>query len=317
VERQLPEPSLCFEATPALLEFRRLAGDANRHLNTLLVGLETLRGTSPVRPNNLIVPWSKPSIAQEWSDARLFALRGAMIAVVDGLDQYLRMLSQVEGLIESGLDGVLNARRLPPDNKKPSMSQRLAAVDQIYPSVMGKENIAAAGLLAMWRNRFVHRNDKTGLSLAEKRRLVSGAAYFKSEMAGVDIRALIQRFENQEPPTLSDLGCLIASTHRAATALDGHLLFLQAGKSYALALVKFLIKQEADPSACLEEVFQHGGKRSAGKIHAWLLDNGANHNPVNRKAHAPSVTRRDLAAVLGVGRNKASEVLGIPRPNGQ
>lgn len=51
-----------FELSPALIAFRRTAGDANRHLNTLLVALETLKTTTPVRPKELAVPWTKPGI---------------------------------------------------------------------------------------------------------------------------------------------------------------------------------------------------------------------------------------------------------------
>jgi hypothetical protein len=54
--------SIAFELTPALIAFRSTAGDANRHLNTMLVALETLKTNSPVRPKGLVVPWTKCSL---------------------------------------------------------------------------------------------------------------------------------------------------------------------------------------------------------------------------------------------------------------
>lgn len=84
------EASLSFEVTPALMVFRRLAGDANRFLNTQLVALETLKTATPVRPADLVLPWTLPAVEAEWVDTRNFTLRSTMVSVVDGLDQYLR-----------------------------------------------------------------------------------------------------------------------------------------------------------------------------------------------------------------------------------
>jgi hypothetical protein len=69
-----------FELSPALIAFRRTAGDANRHLNTMLVALETLKETAPVQPKGLAVPWTKPGVKKEWEDSRDFVLKGCVIA---------------------------------------------------------------------------------------------------------------------------------------------------------------------------------------------------------------------------------------------
>ena len=118
------EQIISFEATPALIAFRREAGDANRHLNTLLVALETLKANEPVRPPGLIVPWTKPGVWREWDDTRDFALKGTMVVVVDGLDQYMRILSRIPGLVPAGLDDVLNGRRAAAGDRRPTVTER-------------------------------------------------------------------------------------------------------------------------------------------------------------------------------------------------
>ena len=45
-----------FDLSPALIAFRRTAGDANRHLNTLLVALETLLAAPADRPSMSKIP---------------------------------------------------------------------------------------------------------------------------------------------------------------------------------------------------------------------------------------------------------------------
>jgi hypothetical protein len=307
------QASLSFEVTPALLEFRQLAGDATRFLNTQLVALETLKTAKPVRPTDLVVPWTLPAVDAEWVDTRNFTLRNTMISVVDGLDQYLRILSRVGGLVHDDLHDDLNGRRRADLDRRPTLPERVAALCDRYPKVAAEQHLLAIDLLATWRNRFVHRNSKDNLSNRTRNALLATSDYFREEQGGADIAGAITRFDNGDAPSLSDLSTLIASAHRLVTAMDEHLLFLQEGERYAVSLMKYLIEEQMDPSAYLERIFQYGGNRSAGRVHALFLHNGANHDD-KRRANAPVITRRKLDALLGLGRNDASALFEIPRP---
>jgi hypothetical protein len=277
------EGSICFEATPALLAFRRIAGDANRCLNTLLVGLETLKTNSPVKPTDLVVAWSKPRNLEEWIETRDFALRGAMVAVADGLDQYMRIVTRIDGLVATELGDILNGRRGRKESRRPTVFARLAALCKHYPRVACREHLIAMNLLMTWRNQFVHRDYRFGLTLAERKELAAAAPFFKSKHGGSDIEEALIRFEKREPPTLANLSTLIASAHRLVRALDEHLLSLQAGEIYAVALTRYLIASDEDPLQRLEVMFERGGWQAAGHLHALFLDNGGNHHE-NRRA---------------------------------
>jgi len=307
------EVSLSFEITPALMAFRQISGDANRFLNTQLVALETLKTATPVRPSDLVLPWTLPAANAEWIETRHFTLRSTMVAVVDGLDRYMRVLSRVQGLVPEALHDDLNGRRRPELERRPAHFERVTSLYHYYPSAVPPQYVLAVELLATWRNRFVHRSSKDSLSRGARKGLLAAAAFFKKDHGGADVVAAIGRFDAGEPPTLSDLSTLIASTHRLVTALDEHLLLLQDGGTYAVSLMRFLIKEQPEPSEYLERVFQYGGKRSAGKVHALFLHNGAIHD-VRRRANAPVLTRKKLNALLGLGRKDASALFGIPRP---
>jgi hypothetical protein len=308
------ETTMAFEMSPALIAFRQNAGDANRHLNTLLVSVETLQHHEPVKPSNLVVPWSKPTTLKEWDDCRDFILRTAMVTLVDGIDQYLRVMSRVPGLSDPGLGDTLNGRKTG-KQRRPTVAERLEALGNRYPGQARDEQFAAIHLLVTWRNVFVHRDYRFGLSTKARRALTDGAAYFRTEHSGADIFEMLKRFDERKPPTLGDLSTLISVAHRVLTALDEHLLHLQAGQDYALALMRYLIKSQADPKTFVQLIWKYGGRRTTGRVHALFLRNGGNHHQ-NRRESAPHVTRSELHRLFGFGLNRALQEFGLsaPRP---
>jgi hypothetical protein len=308
------QPSLCFEQSPALIAFRGAAGDANRLLNTLLVALETLQGgAAPVRPADLVVAWSLPTATNEWADTRDFALRGTMVVLVDALDRYLRILGRIQGFTDPVLDDRLNGRKAQGDDRRPTLPERVASVCAHYAGAAHPSYVIAVSLLVAWRNRFVHLEHRADLSRNERQQLLQHAAFLKKEFAGVVIEDVLARFDARLPPTLLDLSTLLAATHRLVREIDAHLLHLQNGQDYAVALMRYLLDTSPEPASMLETIFFKGGTGAAGRVLALFLENGANHSP-NRTASAPSLTRKNLDAVLGLSRNKASELFGITRP---
>lgn len=308
------QPSLCFEQSPALIAFRSAAGDANRLLNTLLVAVETLKGgVLPVRPPDLVVPWSLPGTLDEWNDTRNFALRGTMVVIVDGLDRYLRILSRIDGLTDPALDDRLNGRKAVGEDHRPTLSERVVSLCAHYSGIVHPAYTLAVSLLVAWRNRFVHLEHRANLSRPERQQLLQHAAFIKKEFGGVAIKDVVGRFDTGGPPTLIDLSTLLAATHRLVRDVDAHLLHLQTGRDYAIALMRYLLETSPDSTAMLETVFFQGGTQAAGRVHALFLENGGNHSP-NRTASAPSLARKELDAVLGLSRNRASALFGIERP---
>ena len=94
--------------------------------------------------------------------------------------------------------------------------------------------------------------------------------------------------------------------------IDEHLLQLQDGKSYANALIRYLMIASGDKKASVEGTWKYGGNRSAGRIHALFLDNGGIHAP-NRRFSAPTITRTELNDLFAIGLNRARVVFEVPR----
>jgi hypothetical protein len=302
-----------FEMTPALISFRRQVGATSQSLHALIVGLETLKEAEPVRPSDLIyLSWQKPATPEQWAEARTFALKGAMIVTIDALDHYLRVLSRIDGLVPDALHDKLNGRKVASDNHRPTLYERLVALNSVFPGARA-EHLLAVKLLANWRNRFAHGDYKFALTAKECEAIGNTAAFFRANHGGADIQAALDRYIMSHPPTLLDLSTLIASAQRLIRDLDANILHRQVGADYAVALVRYLLENDSNPSVRLEWLFELGGDQAAGRLHALLLDHGGNHDK-NRKANAPALTRQELNQRLGFGRNEASAFFNIPRP---
>lgn len=296
-----------------MIVFRRTAGDANRLLNTLLVGLETLKHNAPVKPTDFVLAWSKPATPGEWLETRNFALRGTMVAVVDALDRYLRILSRIPGLTAQELDDTLNGRRDPKIDRRPTVSERVASLCAHYGGAVSPAYPLAVGLLVAWRNRFVHSEPKGGLSRSQSLELVNYAKFFEEQFGKADIKAALKRYAAREAPTLRDLSTLVAASQRLVTDIDAHILHLQDPETYVVSLTRYLLYASEDPAAELERIFFRGGVGAAGRVHAMLLEHGGNHS-LNRRQSALRLSRIRLNGVLGIGRNEAAQLFGIQRP---
>lgn len=194
--------------SPGIIAFRSAAGDANRHLDTLLAAVGTLKGgATPVRPADLVVAWSLPTTADEWLDTRNFALRGTMVVLVDALDRYLKILSRVQELTAQELDDRLNCR------KAHGEDHRVASLFSHYSGVVHPSYVLAVSLLVAWRNRFVHLEHRANLSKTERQQFAQHADFLKKELGGVVIGDVVARFDANAPPAVVDLSTLMAATH--------------------------------------------------------------------------------------------------------
>lgn len=302
-----PEPSIAFEETPALVLLRKSVWDATRSLNGIIVALETLRHVEPVKPDDRILSWHPSEDPTDSQRTRAFAMRSAMVAVVDGVDRYLRVVTRVNGLVDEDLHDYLNGRWIRALDRRPTVFERLRYLSDWVPGAVSENLLLAFDLLATWRNEFVHYERRHPLSRTKKEALKAQATWFTENRGGADIVSTVARYEAAETPTIADLVTLFAAAQRAVSNIDERLLLRTSGTEYAVALMSFLLKEDANPTAMLERVFEHGGTSSSGTIHALFLHWGANHDE-RRRANAPSLTRRELDALLGLGRNRAKEL---------
>jgi hypothetical protein len=308
-----PVQLIYFVATPARVSFRQTGGDVSRHLHTLWVAIETLVHSPEVRPSDLHLGWSKPKTATEWSNTQDFAAKAAMTSVLDGVDQYLKVLARMPQLTAPSLAEMLKGTARSSSGARFTIAARFNGVVAHYGCAVTPEQLAAIELLATWRNQFVHRNYRHPLAKQTRRTLEGAGSYFRASQGGADIEAALSRFDGRRGPQLADLVTLITACQLAIGTLDEHLLHLQEPNDIAVATVAFLLKQDPNPAALLERLFTRGSRRSAGAVLALLHKIGVTKT-LGYTGSAPAMTRPAFDGVMGMGRNAASALFGIARP---
>lgn len=308
-----PVQMVYFVATPARVSFRRTGGDVSRHLHTIWVAIETLARSPEVRPTDLHLGWSKPQKAVEWADTRDFAAKAAMMSVVDGVDQYLKVLRRVPRLTDPSLADILKGTARTSSGARLTIFARFEALVTHYGCAVGQEQLAAIELLATWRNQFVHGDYRHSLARQTRRTLERAGAYFENAQGGAEIGATLARFDDRKGPTLADLVTLITTCQLAIGAVDEHLLHVGSPSNLALAMVEFALRQDPDPPALLEQLFAKGGQRSAGAVLALLHRIGVTKTQ-GYTGSAPTMKRSAFDGAVGMGRNAASALFGIARP---
>lgn len=260
-----PVQMIYFVASPARVSFRRTGGSVSRHLHTLWVAIETLAHRPEVRPSDLHLGWSKPTKAIEWTDTRDFAAKAAMTSVLDGVDQYLKVLGRVPRLTNPSLAQTLKGTARTSSGARLTIFARFAAVAVHYGCAVTSEQLAAIELLATWRNQFVHRDYRHSLARQTRRTLEGADAYFRSAQGGAEIRAALTRFDNRRGPALADLVTLITTCQLAIGTLDEHLIHLQSATNLAVATAEFALREDPDPPALLERIFSKGAVAAPGQ----------------------------------------------------
>jgi hypothetical protein len=318
---------IAFELSPALLAFRLVAGNANRHVNTIFAGLQALEHHANFRATGFLIGWSRPHTPAEWEDSKAFAYKMALIAIVDGINQYLRVLSRMPGFTDPSLADVLAGRRV--GDRRLTIGERVDALNAFY-SDKAKVNIAGHGapaasktlrrlvgpariamiyLLIYWRNIYAHNDYRFSLPEDQRTTILESSKYFKQRHDGVIIKELVERFDGKSAPTLADLSTMFSVCQIVLGNLDSHLLQLQTGASYANCLIKYLMTSSGSARDFLSSVWQYGGDRTTGRIHTLFLHNGANHD-ANQLPGAIKLTRKELHDLFGVGINKARIIFG-------
>jgi len=79
--------------TPAAKNFKEKTGRANYRLNTIIVGLESVRNGTAKKPPDLAVGWDQPADGKLAAlKARGYATNAFMVYAVDAIDGYMRRL---------------------------------------------------------------------------------------------------------------------------------------------------------------------------------------------------------------------------------
>ncbi|MGY3726873.1 MULTISPECIES: hypothetical protein [Cobetia] len=193
-----------------LKQFLATVGDAVHSVNTICVGLTSVRSGTIEKPEDLTISWSSSDPATSASKARLFALRASLVFVEEALLKYLGFLKSCI-FADDKLRKALSTEKAA--DKVIEVSKHLPNAEPYWcPMVV---------LLVRWRNRVVH-SSNVGLTVNQKKLLIDNAQLLKDRHAGIDIDKTINNFGSGQI-TLKDFTTLIAITVRYVRHIDEEL----------------------------------------------------------------------------------------------
>jgi hypothetical protein len=193
-----------------LKEFLSTVGDAVHSVNTICVGLTSVRSGKAVKPDDLTIGWSTSDPKNSASKARSFALKGSLVFVEEALLKYLDFLKLCTNENEP-LRRALTTE---------GAADRVAAVTK-HLSIERPYWGPMVVLLVRWRNKVVH-NSSGKLTSNQKKVLLDNRVALKKNHADIDIEKTLEHF-GENKITLKDFTTLIAITIRYVRALDSSL----------------------------------------------------------------------------------------------
>ena len=236
--------------SPYLNDFLKNVGDAVHSINTIVVGLNSIKNGTYEKPDDLTITWKTSDNSFSSTRARQFALKSSLIYIEDSLAIYLkdcRTLTENEILksilgrtnpqfIESQVElfrfnypntfhlfDNKNVKTKSADEKEflykhISSEDRLRALDEFFNFEL-KYWIPCVVLLLKWRNKIAHRKSAGKLLPNDIKILEVNSTLIKDNHANIDINKTISNYENNEM-TLKDITTFIAITIRFARAID-------------------------------------------------------------------------------------------------
>lgn len=82
-------------------------------------------------------------VLRDFDEMRAFAVKSAIVTVMDGLDQYLRVTNRVAGLVPAALHDDLNGRREPKIERRRTVAERLRVLASSFRAQLTDESCSS------------------------------------------------------------------------------------------------------------------------------------------------------------------------------
>lgn len=207
--------------TPYYLEFKNLLGPSVHNLNTICVGLEQIINGHHDKPNKLSISWSTKDCVNDAKRARRYAVNLFLVASIDAIENYIRSVCEIKGLIPDRIKTAINGAN--------GLRAQVKELFKIFDSnTAGIEDfwLPSVRMLIGWRNIVVHKSKaNVVLEHADESILLKYKKEIYDTHAATEIELTIEHYKNKEPPTLKDFSTLFTILLRAFKAIDQKIAF--------------------------------------------------------------------------------------------
>lgn len=199
--------------TPARSQFKKHMGQANHHLVTALVALDTLDASEvSTAPPALHAAWNPRDRRQSVSRSRSFVEQSFLAWAVDSLDMYATLLYRRPNYLQ---DATLASEL---DGCGRSVSKKIHCLGAHF--AIDPLTIALVDVLITWRNNVFHALTDNMVCPRCVRAISDEVERLGSEHCGLDASDLLPKALKGAPLTFKETASLIDAAHQYVRTID-------------------------------------------------------------------------------------------------
>jgi hypothetical protein len=231
--RQVPSVALVMRSTRAQRRFKRLAGNVNHFLITIMVGLDAVRDGKAQLPPAYSTSWAPHNVIRSADRSGEFANKALVAWLIDALDAYARELNRKPFLLQD------EGTRRELDSLPSSVQARVDWIGQHFD--LADEVAYGLSVVAItWRNRMVHSDAENEVPREIGELLEANVESIRDQYQGLEVRRALDSLERGRTPSLKEVTALVRAAHafvgeadeRIREQLDLELYFEEALQRY-------------------------------------------------------------------------------------
>nr|WP_152665959.1 hypothetical protein [Mycobacterium sp. UM_NZ2] len=208
--------ALQLKTTPARSVFKKMMGQNNHFLITILVGLDAVASGQVALSPTFSTTWSPANVEISARRSRAYAINSLLAWSVDSLDAYCRFLKTPPEVY------LAESERVALDNEL-GRRDRLKLLAKQSGATFGPE-LDMVELLVIWRNKVVHTKARDGVTGSLQSRLLKHQCQIARDYRGLDIERAIGAVREGRSPSFKEITSLVAAAHKMVERLDAGLL---------------------------------------------------------------------------------------------
>lgn len=298
--------TLAFQRTPCLVEFKKIAGNANRNLNIACIAVETLKSNEPVFPDDLILATQLPTSPEQWEENRDYLMISALVLFTEAAKRYLKNLGRMRNLLPDQLRQQVTGAISAQDSGTASLESRYRLLCEHFRLSTQEPYLDAVAIISLWRNGVVHGLKPREPAPSLLSSIERGRDFIATEHAEAELSSMLYDYCNQRIPKLKQLSTLFSCVHNLINEIDAHVL---DSCSYDQCIEDYLIwvlESSGDKQKKIENIWKKGGAPSQGTLLSEMLHIGLIRS-ADYRTGAPTMTTQEFLASAPTGMNEVKK----------
>ena len=204
-------------------DVKKILGQANHFLITILVGLDSVKKNDITLPAEFRTSWNPKDKIRSVLRSREYALISSLAWAVDCLDAYFTKINQSPKLIED-----YNLQSKIDESGRSVYEKYNTYSNYIISNNFKKEDFALykalIDLAIQWRNNTTHYNAENVIQKVNETILIKNTDIIEEKFCGLQIKETLKHFNEEKAPTFKEVTSLIRATQNYIEILDIFLL---------------------------------------------------------------------------------------------